>query len=140
MSLNTKHDPSDSFHFPAPNFPQIAPSTIQGSGITIVDIWGPYSVGTSQSDLCYVQVASLLVGFANIGNLFLIGTDSNSEGCFIANIPNVVMSSRRGTLINAIDFMHYNKKPNDRHPSYQQWMNTEWEIHQHLERVVQKFY
>lgn len=139
MSLNTRHNPKNSNCFSAPNFPQIRFPNIFGTSIRIIDIWGPYALGANESHLCYVQIVSMSNGFANLRNPFLIGTDSNSEGCFVANIPNAAMSSRGGTLADAIDFISYNKKPPNRHSSYQQWMNTEWEIHQHLERFAQRF-
>ena len=138
MSLNTKHDPRDSIH-PAPNFPQIKLPDIYGTSIGIIDIWGPYALDANESHSCYVQIISMRNGFAHLSNPFLIGSDINSEGCFVANIPNAAMSSGRGTLSNAIKWISSSRKPNDRHPSYQQWMNTEWEIHQHLKRVVQRF-
>ena len=141
MSLNTKHNPSpsNSGHFFATNTPQIAFVGISGDKIEIIDVWGPYVVRRNRSNLCYVQVASLPYGSVHtLRNPFLIGAYHSGEVRFIQNIPNSTMSSMRGTLSNAIEWIFRNRKPHNSHSSYQQWMNTEWEIHQHLDDIVQQ--
>ena len=139
MSLITEHDPSNSSHFFATNTPQITFIYISGDKIEIIDVWGPYVVRKNRSNLCYVQVASLPNGSVHIlHNPFLIGAYYSGEVRFIQNIPNPPMSSVRRTLSNAIEWISRTRKPHYRHSSYRQWMNTEWEIHQHLDDIVQQ--
>ena len=140
MSLKTEHDPSNSSHFFTPNTPQITLDGVAGDKIKIIDVWGPYVVRKNRSDLCYVQVASLPNGSVHtLRNPFLIGAYYNGEVRFIQNIPNSTMSSMRGTLGHAIKWISSNRNTGNHPSSYQQWMNTEWEIHQHLESFVQRY-
>ena len=136
MPPKSNHIPS---HSPRPTQSPIVNISRFGTSITEEDVWGPYSVGGSNYYKCLVIVVRPKTAYKGVSDLFLIGIDDASDQLrFVCDIPKTSNNSRN-SLYSMVQHITYNRKPNPKNISYNNWIITENTIHDFFDAVVQKY-